>query len=145
MYDLELDFLYRNKQMFQVFYSGFWGNFRFRACKDGKRFDNFLINLSSFEILIVFRGPDGSYRVIVTFPAQFHQNWDSRSLFLGRSWDWGIFWSVDSKKHIGYKMSNIWRLGEDILISYRLNCQAGISPQIFIFTNFTFYQINNFL
>ena len=37
------------------------GNFRFRACKDGKRFDNFLINLSSFEILIVLSAPDGTY------------------------------------------------------------------------------------
>ena len=33
----------------------FWSeeNFRFWSCRDGKRFNNFLINLSSLEILIV--------------------------------------------------------------------------------------------
>ena len=29
--------------------------------RDGKRFNNFLINLSSFEILIVLSAPDGTY------------------------------------------------------------------------------------
>ena len=110
--------------------------------RDGKRFNNFLINLSSFEILIVLLcslHQMASMAVIVTFPAQFHQT--GTFYVFGAELGLKIFWSVDSK-HIGYKTNNIWRggLAGTFCFSLKLNFPASLYKYLFtFFINFSFW------